>query len=217
MAFLFAKPLSPAEQLKKHKREIDRAIRDLERERTKLQMQEKKIIAEIRKAAAQNQQVCCPCAVPSRLVESMSCTRPPPPRASFSPSRCLTGRVRPDLRPQAAAKIMAKDLVRTRRHITKFYQMKTHLQGVSLKLQTLKSNQAMADAMKGATRVQIPRHLSRFPLVACLADALRVPMPGDAVDERTDEHAAAAANHAAVRNAERAAGAKARDDGGRDG
>ena len=57
MAFLFAKPLSPAEQLKKHKREIDRAIRDLERERTKLQMQEKKIIAEIRKAAAQNQQV----------------------------------------------------------------------------------------------------------------------------------------------------------------
>ena len=57
MAFLFAKPLSPAEQLKKHKREIDRAIRDLERERTKLQMQEKKIIAEIRKAAAGNQQV----------------------------------------------------------------------------------------------------------------------------------------------------------------
>ena len=52
---------------------------------------------------------------------------------------------------QGAAKIMAKDLVRTRQHVTKFYQMKTHLQGVSLKLQTLKSNQAMADAMKGAT------------------------------------------------------------------
>ena len=57
MAFLFAKPVTAAEQLKKHKREIDRAIRDLERERSKLQMQEKKIIAEIRKAAAQNQQV----------------------------------------------------------------------------------------------------------------------------------------------------------------
>lgn len=57
MAFLFAKPLTPADQLKKHKREIDRAIRDLERERTKLQMQEKKIISEIRKAASQNQQV----------------------------------------------------------------------------------------------------------------------------------------------------------------
>ena len=35
MAFLFAKPLTPAEQLKKHKREIDRAIRDLERERSR--------------------------------------------------------------------------------------------------------------------------------------------------------------------------------------
>lgn len=57
MAFLFAKPETPAEQLRKHKRGIDRAIRDLERERNKLQMQEKKIISEIRKAAAQNQQV----------------------------------------------------------------------------------------------------------------------------------------------------------------
>ena len=57
MAFLFSKPLTPAEQLRKHKREIDRAIRDLERERNKLQMNEKKIIAEIRKAAQNGQQV----------------------------------------------------------------------------------------------------------------------------------------------------------------
>ena len=57
MAFLFSKPLTPAEQLRKHKREIDRAIRDLERERNKLQINEKKIIAEIRKAAQNGQQV----------------------------------------------------------------------------------------------------------------------------------------------------------------
>jgi charged multivesicular body protein 2A len=30
---------------------------------------------------------------------------------------------------------MAMDLVRTRRHIQKFYEMKTHLQGVGLKIQ----------------------------------------------------------------------------------
>lgn len=48
---------------------------------------------------------------------------------------------------------MAKDLVRTRRHIHKFYQMKTQLQAVSLRIQTLRSNQQMAEAMKGATRV----------------------------------------------------------------
>ena len=49
---------------------------------------------------------------------------------------------------------MAKDLVRTRRYIQKFYQMRTQLQAVGLRIQTLRSNQQMADAMRGATRVR---------------------------------------------------------------
>ena len=49
---------------------------------------------------------------------------------------------------------MAKDLVRTRRYVQKFYQMRTQLQAVSLRIQTLRSNQQMADAMRGATRVR---------------------------------------------------------------
>lgn len=48
---------------------------------------------------------------------------------------------------------MAKDLVRTRRYVQKFYQMRTQLQAVELRIQTLRSNQQMADAMRGATRV----------------------------------------------------------------
>jgi hypothetical protein len=44
---------------------------------------------------------------------------------------------------------MAKDLVRTRNYITRFIEMKTHLNAVSLKIQTIKSHQAMAEAMKG--------------------------------------------------------------------
>ena len=52
---------------------------------------------------------------------------------------------------------MAKDLVRTRRYVQKFYQMRTQLQAVGLRIQTLRSNQQMADAMRGATRV------CRFP------------------------------------------------------
>jgi len=48
---------------------------------------------------------------------------------------------------------MAKDLVRTRRYISKFYGMKTQLQAVSLRIQTMRSNQQMAEAMKGATKV----------------------------------------------------------------
>ena len=51
---------------------------------------------------------------------------------------------------------MAKDLVRTRRYVQKFYQMRTQLQAVGLRIQTLRSNQQMADAMRGATRVSIP-------------------------------------------------------------
>eukprot|EP01038_Epipyxis_sp_PR26KG_P003996 gene3996-5721_t len=49
-------------------------------------------------------------------------------------------------------KIQAKDLVRTRNYITRFIGMKTHLSAVSLKMQTVKSNEAMAQAMKGVTK-----------------------------------------------------------------
>lgn len=55
---------------------------------------------------------------------------------------------------QSACKIMARDLVRTRRHVQKFYQMRTQLQAVSLRIQGLRSNQAMGEAMRGATRVR---------------------------------------------------------------
>lgn len=53
------------------------------------------------------------------------------------------------------AQIMAKDLVRTRRHIQKFHKLKGHLQAVSLRLQTLQSNAAMAQAMRGVTKAMM--------------------------------------------------------------
>lgn len=48
---------------------------------------------------------------------------------------------------------MAKDLVRTRNYIQKFYQMKTQLQAVSLRMQTVRTNQQMMQSMKGATQI----------------------------------------------------------------
>lgn len=77
---------------------------------------------------------------------------------------------------QNACKVMAKDLVRTRRYVQKFYQMRTQLQAVGLRIQTLRSNQQMADAMRGATRVRhffyylFPsHHLSNIPFPrACI-------------------------------------------------
>ena len=52
-----------------------------------------------------------------------------------------------------ACKVMAKDLIRTRRYIHKFYQLRTQLQAVGLRIQTLRSNQQMAEAMRGAIQV----------------------------------------------------------------
>merc|ERR1712150_136292 len=52
----------------------------------------------------------------------------------------------------SAVKIMAKDLVRTRQHITKFIEMRSQLQGCALKLQTVKSHQAMAEAMSNTAK-----------------------------------------------------------------
>ena len=109
MSWLFAgKQKTPAELLKEYKRNIDRSVREIEREKNKLQQQEKKIIVDIKKAAKEGQ--------------------------------------------MAVVKVMAKDLVRTRAQVTKFYGMKTQMQAVGLKLQTIKSTQAMTDAMKGAAK-----------------------------------------------------------------
>ena len=97
------------EQLRENKREINRAVRELDRERTNLQMQEKKLILEIKKMAKENQ------------IQSV--------------------------------KIMAKDLVRTRTHINKFYTMRSQLQAVSLRLETAKSAEAMTSALQNTTKV----------------------------------------------------------------
>merc|ERR1719188_2583502 len=51
------------------------------------------------------------------------------------------------------AKIMAKDLVRTRGYIKKMFQMKSHMEAISLRLQTMQSSMQMAQCMKGVTKV----------------------------------------------------------------
>ena len=48
-----------AEMLRENKRMLDKAIRELDRERMALQNQEKKTIAEIKKMAKEGQMVCC--------------------------------------------------------------------------------------------------------------------------------------------------------------
>merc|ERR1712137_642427 len=52
----------------------------------------------------------------------------------------------------ATVRIMAKDLVRTRNTCKKFMIMRANIQAVSLKIATIKSQHAMAEAMKGVTK-----------------------------------------------------------------
>lgn len=53
----------------------------------------------------------------------------------------------------ASAKIQAKDLIRTKNYIVKFNQMKAQLQAISLRIQSVRSNQQMAMSMRDATRL----------------------------------------------------------------
>lgn len=48
---------TPAEQIRENKRMIDRSIRELERERMKMEAQEKKTVAEMKKLAKAGQKV----------------------------------------------------------------------------------------------------------------------------------------------------------------
>jgi len=52
-----------------------------------------------------------------------------------------------------SAKIMAKDLVRTRGYIKKMLKMKSHMEAISLRLTTMQSSAQMAQSMKGVTKV----------------------------------------------------------------
>ncbi|KAI2612981.1 Snf7-domain-containing protein [Hypoxylon fragiforme] len=107
LEYAFGKRMTPAERLRKNQRMIDKAIRELDQVRVKLEKQEKTLVGQIKQSAQKGQ--------------------------------------------MGAAKIQAKDLVRTRRYVEKFYGMRSQLQKISLRLQTHRTNEQMMQAMKGAT------------------------------------------------------------------
>lgn len=57
MEWLFGKRLTPEELLRKNQRALNKAMRDLDRERIKMEQQEKKIIGDIKKMAKEGQMV----------------------------------------------------------------------------------------------------------------------------------------------------------------
>lgn len=153
MEWLFGKRLTPEEMLKKNQRALNKAMRDLDREKARMEQQEKKIIMDIKKMAKEGQ--------------------------------------------MDAVKIMAKDLVRTRRYVQKFMLMKANIQAVSLKIQTLRSQNAMAQAMKGVTKAmqnmnrrlnlpQIQHILQEFEKQSEIMD-MKEEIMNDAIDDAMDD------------------------------
>jgi len=160
--WLFGKRKTPAELLRENKRMLDRAIRELDRERMGLQNQEKKLIADIKKMAKEGQ--------------------------------------------MDAVKVMAKSLIRNRHAVTKLHGLKSQLQAISLRIATLKSTQAMADAMRGATkamrvmnkRMNLPnmqkilmefeKQNERMEMTSeMMGDAVDDAMEGEGEEDETDE------------------------------
>ncbi|KAA1479358.1 Snf7-domain-containing protein [Dentipellis sp. KUC8613] len=150
---LFGRSVTPAERLRQYQRSLAKAQRELDRERTKLEQCERKLIADIKKNAKAGQMNAC--------------------------------------------KVTAKDLVRTRRYVQKFYQMRTQLQAVGLRIQTIRSNQQMAEAMRGATRAMksmnrglnlpaIQRIMTEFERESASMD-MKEEMMSDAIDDVMDD------------------------------
>lgn len=59
MEWLFGKRVTPEEMLRKNQRALNKAMRDLDRERMRMEQQEKKIIQDIKKMAKDGQMVGC--------------------------------------------------------------------------------------------------------------------------------------------------------------
>ncbi|GFY76446.1 charged multivesicular body protein 2a, partial [Trichonephila inaurata madagascariensis] len=55
LEFLFGRRKTPEEMLRQNQRALNKAMRDLDRERSKMEQQEKKIINDIKKMAKENQ------------------------------------------------------------------------------------------------------------------------------------------------------------------
>ena len=101
--------IDPKEQAKQNKRTITRAIRQIERERNKLQAQEAKTLKEIKNLAMKNQ--------------------------------------------HGPAKIMSKDLVRSRAQVNMYYTMASQMRVIETQLGAAQMNAQMMESLKGVNGV----------------------------------------------------------------
>ena len=137
--------MTPAERLRKHQRALEKTQRELDRERVKLENQEKKLIQDIKKSAKNGQMGACKIQAKD-LVRTRRYETPclPHKTSALNGSDRQSSTCSPKLTPFPPPLFFY-------RYIQKFYSMRTQLQAISLRIQTVRSNEQMMQSMKGAT------------------------------------------------------------------
>nr|VDD04257.1 unnamed protein product [Brassica rapa] len=130
---IFKKKTTPKEALRTSKREMAVATRGIEREITSLQLEEKRLVAEIKKTAKTGNEVL-----------GFSCYI----HSFFS---------------TAATKILARQLVRLRQQITNLQGSRAQIRGVTTHTQALYASTSISSGMKGATTAMVAMNKQMAP------------------------------------------------------
>ena len=164
-----------------HQRALEKAQRELDRERIKLEGQEKKLIADIKRSAKNGQMGACKIQAKDLVRTRRSVSIPSliysPFRGSETPKSGITGPRPLPVAPKLTGAIC--------RYIQKFAQMKTQLQAVSLRIQTVRSNEQMMQSMKGATGLLSSMNRS-MNLPALQRIAMEFEKENDIMDQRQE-------------------------------
>lgn len=121
LEWAFGKRITPAERLRKNQRLLDKAIRELDQQRVKLEKQEKTLVTQIKQSAQKGQMGACKIQAKD-LVRTRRFVRPAgPPRNKHQ-----------------GESMRANFSLFSYRYIEKFYGMRSNLQKISLRLQVRK-------------------------------------------------------------------------------
>ncbi|KAG5562348.1 hypothetical protein RHGRI_005173 [Rhododendron griersonianum] len=131
---IFKKKTSPKDALRTSKREMSVATRGIEREIASLQMEEKKLVAEIKKTAKTGNEA-------SLIVTCPKVT----------------------IMRQAATRILARQLVRLRQQITNLQGSRAQIRGVATHTQALYASTSISTGMKGATTAMVAMNKQMAP------------------------------------------------------
>ncbi|CAL5410405.1 unnamed protein product [Camellia sinensis] len=145
---IFKKKTSPKDALRTSKREMSVATRGIEREIASLQMEEKKLVAEIKKTAKTGNE--------ASLSSFLDVTQVSTPYGVDVGSTNMP-------KNGAATRILARQLVRLRQQITNLQGSRAQIRGVATHTQALYASTSISTGMKGATKAMVAMNKQMAP------------------------------------------------------